>query len=79
MPYVKVKGYFIPYKAGNIQDELEESKKALKIFGGRFEELDSFQLPGTDIERTLIKIRKEASTSKIYPRSAGKPSKEPIV
>ena len=79
MPYVKVNGYFIPYKAGNIKDELEESKKALKMFGGSFEAADSFQLPGTDIERTLIKIKKEASTPKIYPRSAGKPSKEPIV
>ncbi len=79
MPYVKVNGYFIPYKAGNIQAELEESKRALKVFGGRCEEVDSFQLPGTDIERTLIKIKKVTSTPKTYPRSAGKPSKEPIV
>jgi 16S rRNA (guanine527-N7)-methyltransferase len=79
MPYIKVNGYFIPYKAGNIVKELEESKKALRLFGGSIIETDSFQLPGTDIERTLIKIKKEASTPKIYPRSAGKPSKEPIV
>lgn len=79
MPYIKVNGYFIPYKAGNIVEELEESKKALRLFGGSIIETDSFQLPGTDIERTLIKIKKEASTPKIYPRSAGKPSKEPIV
>jgi 16S rRNA (guanine527-N7)-methyltransferase len=78
MPYIKVNGYFIPYKAGNIVKELEESKKALRLFGGSIIETDSFQLPGTDIERTLIKIKKEASTPKIYPRSAGKPSKEPI-
>ncbi len=79
MPYIKINGYFIPYKAGNIQDELEESRKALKIFGGSLEGMDSFHLPATDIERTLIKIKKEASTPKIYPRNAGKPSKEPIV
>ncbi|MFU0827997.1 MAG: Ribosomal RNA small subunit methyltransferase G [Lachnoclostridium sp.] len=79
MPYVKVSGYFIPYKAGNIKEELDESKKAIKILGGTIEKADNYLLPGTDMERTLIKIKKTSSTPKIYPRSAGKPSKEPIL
>lgn len=79
MPYVKVKGHFISYKAGNIQSELEDSKKAIGILGGNLEQVESFQLPGTDIERTLIKINKVRMTPKLYPRNAGKPSKEPII
>lgn len=79
MPYVKTDGYFIPYKASNVQSELDESKKAVKVLGGKIEEIDNFLLPGTDMERTLIKIKKIATTPKTYPRSAGKPSKEPIV
>lgn len=78
MPYVKVNGFFIPYKAGNILEELEESKKAIDVLGGQIEGTNSFNLPGTDIERTLIVVRKLVQTPKTYPRKAGKLAKEPI-
>lgn len=79
IPYVKVKGSFISYKAGNVLNELEESKKAIGVFGGKVEQIKSFCLPGTDIERTLINIKKTSPTPKSYPRSGGKPTKEPII
>ncbi len=78
MPYVKVYGYFIPYKAGNILEELEESKKAINVLGGQIECTNSFNLPGTDIERTLIVVKKLVQTPNTYPRSARKLAKEPI-
>ncbi len=78
IPYVKQNGHFIAYKAGNIQSELEESKKAIQILGGYLEELKKFKLSGTEIERTLIKVKKIKITPEEYPRSAGKPAKEPI-
>lgn len=79
MPYVKANGYFIPYKSGNIDAELEESRKAIHVLGGKLEKVEKFNLPDTDMERTLILIRKVSNTPKVYPRSAGKPSKEPII
>lgn len=79
MPYVKVNGFFISYKAGNLQTELDESKKAIGVLGGNIEQVESFNLPGTDMDRTLIKIRKTGKTPKAYPRTSGKPSKEPII
>ena len=79
IPYVKIQGYFIAFKAGNIQIELEESKKAIDILGGCIDKIDNFRLPDSDMERTLIKIKKLKATPKSYPRSAGKPSKEPIM
>jgi 16S rRNA (guanine527-N7)-methyltransferase len=78
MPYVKKNGSFIPYKAGNIQTELDESKDAIFLLGGKIETISSFHLPQSDIERTLLVINKVKSTPKIYPRTAGKPAKEPI-
>ncbi|MDF2589223.1 MAG: rRNA m(7)G-527 methyltransferase [Anaerocolumna sp.] len=78
MPYVKVNGFFIPYKAGNIEAELDESKAAMHVLGGKVESVNSFNLPKSDIERTLLKIKKIKSTPKMYPRTAGKPAKEPI-
>lgn len=79
MPFVKVNGYFISYKAGNMNDEMLVSTKAINIFGGIIKQVDKFILPNTDIERTLVVIHKLNITPKLYPRNAGKPSKEPIL
>lgn len=78
LPYVKIGGVFISYKSGNIEEELQESKKAIEILGGKVEEHIKFQLPGTDITRSFVKIKKKSSTKNKYPRKAGIPAKEPI-
>lgn len=78
LPYVKVGGYFIPYKSGKVEEELEESKKAIFLLGGKIEEEVKFSLPDSDISRSLIKIKKIAVTPKKYPRKSGLPTKEPI-
>lgn len=78
IPYVKQEGMFIPYKSGEIEEELQNSKKAVHILGGEIEDVIKFQLPGTEIGRSFVKIRKVQNTSKKYPRKAGLPGKEPI-
>lgn len=78
LPYVKKDGFFISYKSGKVEEELSFSKNALNILGGKLDQVKEFTLPGTDIERTLVVIRKTSITPKNYPRSAGKPSKEPL-
>lgn len=78
MPYVKVNGYFIPYKSGKIDDELEQAKKAVSVLGGKIENVVKFQLVDTDMERSFVIVKKGKSTPKKYPRKAGMPSKEPI-
>ena len=50
LPYVKVDGLFVPYKSGEIDEELKSSEKAVSILGGKVEEVVKFQLPGTDIK-----------------------------
>lgn len=78
LPYVKVDGMFVPYKSGEIDEEVKESSKAVKILGGKIEDVVKFELPGTDIGRSFVKIHKVKNTAKKYPRKAGMPSKEPI-
>lgn len=78
LPYVKVDGYFIPYKSGKIDEELAESKKAVFILGGKIEDEVKFNLPDSDISRSLIKIKKVSVTPKKYPRKSGLATKEPI-
>lgn len=77
MPFVRVGGYFVPYKSGKLEEELVNGKGAVKKLGGEIEEILRFTLPNSD-ERTLIKIKKNNMISKKYPRKAGMPSKEPL-
>ena len=79
LPFVKVGGYFIAMKGSNTADEIESSKKALDIIGGKIEEVKEFNLPFTDSKRNIIIIKKFRQTPTKYPRKAGKPSKEPLI
>lgn len=78
IPYVKQEGMFIPYKSGEIEEELQNSKKAVHVLGGKIEDVIKFQLPGTEIGRSFVKIRKVQNTAKKYPRKSGLPGREPI-
>lgn len=78
IPFVKIGGFFIPYKSGNVQEEIDQAKGALKLLGGRMEARAEFMLPGSDMSRMLLKIKKIEGTAKRYPRKAGMPGKEPL-
>lgn len=78
LPYVKVGGYFIPYKSEKVRSEIEAAGKALSILGGSLEKKIEFTLPDTDYYRNLLLIKKNKPTPNKYPRKAGLPSKEPI-
>ena len=78
LPYVKVDGMFIPYKSGEITEELQQSQNAIHVLGGKVKDVVKFRLPGTEIGRSFVKIKKVQNTAKKYPRKAGLPSKEPI-
>ena len=78
IPYTKVNGIFVSYKSGKIEEELEQAKKAIFLLGGKLDHTVKFQLEGSDIERSLIIIKKHEKTAKKYPRKAGMPSREPL-
>ena len=78
MPYVRKQGLFVPYKSGEIDKEVIQSKGAIHILGGKLENVVKFQLPGSEINRSFVMIRKIQNTPKKYPRKAGLPAKEPL-
>ena len=79
LPAVKVGGKCICMKGNNIEEELNNSKKAIKILGGKIEKVEKMMLPGTNIERNIVIISKIKETPKLYPRKPGTPQKQPIV
>ena len=78
IPLVKVEGKVISMKASEAREEINEAQKAIEVLGGAIEKINEFNLPQSDIGRTVIIIRKENQTPNKYPRKPGTPSKEPI-
>ena len=77
LPLVRVGGVFLAMKAHSEEEEAEGAK-AIALLGGTIEKTDTFKLPGTDMERTIIVVRKIRPTPARFPRKAGTPSKTPI-
>lgn len=78
LPFVKTGGMFISYKSGDIERETKDAKKAIHLLGGKLKEIQKFQLPDTDYQRSFVMIQKKEHTSKKYPRKAGTPVKQPL-
>ena len=78
IPFVRVNGFFISYKAQKGLEEIHESDHCMKELGSKIMRVDEFKLTDIDSNRVLIKIKKCKGTSKLYPRKAGIPSKNPL-
>ena len=78
IPYIRVGGIFIAYKSEYIEEEINQSMRAVQQLGGKIEDVIKFRLPETEINRSFVKIIKINSTNKKYPRKAGMPAKEPL-
>lgn len=78
LPVVKIGGSCICMKGPDANEEIEEAKNAIEILGGKIEKIDEFNLPNSEIKRTIIIINKVKKTSNEYPRKSGIPSKKPI-
>ena len=78
LPFVKLNGSGIFMKTMEIDEELENAKKAIKILGGGIEKVDKFEIPESDLGRSIIIVKKEKQTPSKYPRKPGTPAKEPL-
>lgn len=78
LPFTKINGYFIPYKSGEIDNEVSNASNALSILGGKVDKIEKYNLYGTDYDRSLVFIKKCKKCSNKYPRKAGVPSKMPL-
>ena len=77
LPYVKVGGIFIAYK-GDSDEEIKESRNAVKILGGEIEKVEKYDLPEDFGKRAVIVIKKVKPTPGKYPRGRGLERKKPL-
>lgn len=78
LPYVKVGGYMVALKGSIVQEELEESKRALSILGGEIVEVKEVNLPTLEDKRAIVYIKKVKSTVKKYPRKPKEIKTKPL-
>lgn len=78
MPFVKLNGKCIFMKTIEVEEEFEKAKKAIKTLGGKIEKVDKFEIPESDLGRSIIIVKKEKITPSKFPRKPGTPAKEPL-
>lgn len=78
MPFVKLNGKCIFMKTIEVEEELKKAKKAIKTLGGKIEKVDKFEIPESDLGRSIIIVKKEKITPNKFPRKPGTPAKEPL-
>lgn len=76
LPFVKLGGLCLCMKGPDSEEEINDSKKAIKILGGKIEKIYNYEYEGN--KRCLVVISKIKNTEQTYPRKQGKPSKNPI-
>lgn len=77
LPYVKVGGAFLAMKGKYSEEEIANSKNAIKTLGGKISKVDTYNLSDSS-ERTIINIAKLSSTDKAYPRTSAKIKSKPL-
>ena len=79
LPLVKKGGHFIALKSSKGEEELEEARFGIGVFGGKVLDTISYELPEDAGERQMIIIDKRSQTPKKYPRKPGTPNKSPLL
>ena len=79
VPFCKIAGKVVAHKKGNIEEEMNQAKRAITTMGGKLIEIKPVTLPEFPDNRCLVVIEKVAPTPDQYPRGSGLPVKRPIV
>ena len=64
LPFVHIGGKFISYKSGEIEEEVQESKKACFLLGGKLKEVYKFDLE--ESKRSFVVVKKVKTTPKTH-------------
>lgn len=77
LPLVRVGGLFVAMRGAQGREDLEEAKTAIRVLGGKAEEVVELEIPGVG-RRVLVGIRKVAATPARFPRPGGQARKRPL-
>jgi 16S rRNA (guanine527-N7)-methyltransferase len=78
MPLVRLGGRAIAQKGETGPAEAQAAEGALRLLGGRVQQLITVELPRVPETRYLVVMEKTAATPSEYPRRAGLPTRKPL-
>lgn len=78
LPLVKVGGVFLAMKAEDCRDEVDAAGRCISLLGGQLLKSYTYQVPGTDLTRRVIRVEKIAPTAEKYPRRFARIQKAPL-
>lgn len=77
-PFIKIGGYIVAYKGSNYEEELNNSKNALKALKCCVKSVEKYYIEELDTYRYVILIEKLEKTPNNYPRKGNKPRIQPL-
>ena len=78
LPFIRTGGMFIAMKGADSADEIEESRGAIKLLGAELLECRDYTIPGTDVPRRAVLIKKILDSPDKYPRRFSKIKNSPL-
>lgn len=78
LPLVRLGGFVLVQKGANVEQEIVQARGALRKLGGELDQILRLELPISKDARSLIILRKIATTPPSYPRKPGVPAKNPL-
>lgn len=78
LPFVKTGGKMIAYKSRDIDEEIDQARKAIEFLGGS-EPITVERELGEEIKRKFVIIKKIKESPQGYPRGGNKPRSKPII
>ncbi len=79
LPFCAIGGRFIAQKKGELEQELTQANKAVRVLGGKMIEVKQIELEEFPDGRVLVVIEKHSPTPAQFPRRPGMPAKNPII
>lgn len=76
LPLLKTGGVLVAWKGPRAAEEVQDSKKAMEILGGRLREVKYYQ--STEKTRALVMVDKTGDSPDRYPRPGGTAKKKPL-
>jgi 16S rRNA (guanine527-N7)-methyltransferase len=78
IPLVRLGGRVLAQKGESGPAEAQSAEEAMKLLGGKLEQLLPVHLPSVAEDRYLVVVEKVAATPPKYPRKPGIPMKQPL-
>ena len=78
LPFVRPGGVFLSMKSAGCDEEIDSARAAVSDLGAEVQEYFDYTIPGTEIKRRVVVIRKVSPTPDLYPRRFAKIKRAPL-